>query len=257
MDQLLLQRFVDRRLSAEELRQLARQAQERPECWRELACAVIEDQLWQQAFLTTEQAIADGRRIAEAPRLAAAAQTSPSPGRQAMRSPFRANHQWLQWAVVACCLVAMPLLYWAGQSSERGTVSPRDIAAIERADPARTADQQFAATAVGGEPANSEPASRGPSVRNVDHSLPRIHTPYSLQLINNDQIRSTPLMLESTAREIGYRPAASSFPAELQSRLRRKGYQLDSKIYFLRGNTPDGRQIVVPIESVGLSPFGQ
>lgn len=256
MDQLLLQRFVDRRLSAEELRQLARQAQERPECWQELACAVIEDQLWQQAFLTTEQAAAGGRQSAEVPRLAPASQASLS-DRQAFRSPVRANHQWLQWAVVACCLVAMPLLYWAGKSSERGAVSPQDFAAVERAGLPRSADQQFAASAVGAESAVAEPTSRGPSVRNVDHTLPRIHAPYSLQLIDNDQIRSTPLMLESTAREIGYRPAASSFPAELQSRLRREGYQLDSKIYFLRGSIPDGRQIVVPIESVGLSPFGQ
>jgi hypothetical protein len=270
MNHLLLQRFVDRRLSVAELQRLAQEAESHPEHWRQLASAVIEEQLWQRT-LTSDRLLVFADQVVEESQAVPAGEAGLPANDHLARSntadrdpPISSSAQsgaardfwrgprmgWWQFVVVASCLMALPMVYWAGSRAHRGFEAPNPISQLSRSEAGVSAEDRLRVVD------EVRPATM-PLVHNADRQIPKIDAPFSLQFTNNQRVQSTPLLTETTAREIGYHPVASDFPQDLQNRLRRDGYQLRSQIYFLQGNTADGRQIIVPIESVGVTVFGQ
>ncbi|MBX3419493.1 MAG: hypothetical protein KF851_17965 [Pirellulaceae bacterium] len=256
MDNLRLQRFVDGHMSVEELQRLAKDAEAQTSLWRDLAVAVIEEKIWQRTL--TNDTLTCATESSESRLVRKSESGSPqSKGvftRDDKPSAFdhhsRSSSSWRSYIMVACSLLAFPLVFWAGLMT-----NPRsEVAELNKAQgPSETLpvaiDNSWRT--------NQDGATSNPPIRNADRRVPQINAPFSLQFSNNDQIQSTPLLPESTAREIGYRPSASDFPAELQNRFRRDGYQLNSQIYYLQWKTQDGREIIVPVESVNVAIFGQ
>lgn len=260
MDNLLLQRFVDGRLSVDELQRLAQDAEARPQLWRVLGAAVIEEQLWQRSLTNDSSSGANQPtpRTLNFINEINSQETSVSHSEiagiaQARTVEYRGRPQanWRSFMMVACSLLAMPLVFWMGMIANPGSPTSELAKGPESPEPKPFYSEDFMRV-----PAQANPVAT-PPIRNADRTIPKIETPFSFQFSNNEQIQSTPLLPETMAREIGYRPVASEFSPELQNRFRRDGYQLQSQIYFLQGKIPDGREIIVPIESVNLAAFGQ
>jgi hypothetical protein len=218
MNELAIQRLVDGRLSLEQIQKVLQEADATPELWKQIATAFLEEQLWQQSL--SKEPVAGAQ-----PRV-----TQPD------KSSSLSSHRWLPLAIAASLLLALPLVYSWGRFERplddqptTHSVTPTELA---RRDSSQAGNEQ--------------------KVRPAD-----FQTPYSVGIRNNNRYESVPVLPQSVAQELGYQPSESRIPPEVQAKLRREGYQLDSKIHFLRGSTGDGREIIVPVQKVQMQPYGQ
>jgi hypothetical protein len=217
MNELAIQRLVDGRLSLEQIQQVLQEAEATPQLWKQIAAAFLEEQLWQQS-LSKEPAAGAG-----------------TPTTRTEKSFSIPSYRWLPLALAASLLLVLPLVYSWGRFGR-----PLDNQPITR-------------SVTPGELAvNDASANSGQQIRPVN-----FQTPYSVGIRNNDRYESVPVLPQSVAQELGYQPSESRIPPEVQSKLRREGYQLDSKIHFLKGSTGDGREIIVPVQKVQMQPYGQ
>ena len=183
-------------------------------------------QLWKQiatAFLEEQLWL---QSLSKEP--AAGTSIKPSQVDEKLRSV--SSYRWLPLALAASLLLALPAVYSWGRF-ERPLDNPSITKSVTPAGPTANNEQQ---------------------VRPVN-----FQTPFSVGIRNNDRYESVPVLPQSVAEELGYQPSESRIPPEVQSRLRREGYQVGSKVHFLKGNTGDGREIIVPVQRVQLQPYGQ
>ena len=218
MDELAIQRLVDGRLSLAQIQQVLRNAEANPLHWQQIATAFLEEQLWQQS-LSKEPAA-----------------NVKTPATQIYRAVPAPVYRWLPLALAASLLLAVSLAYfWWGRFGR-----PFENQQVTHSAPA------------------PDIAVNDPLANNEQRVQPvSFQTPYSIGIRNNDRYESVPVLPQSVAQELGYQPTKSHIPAEVQSKLRREGYQLDSRLHYLKGSTGDGREIIVPVESVRMQPYGQ
>jgi hypothetical protein len=158
-----------------------------------------------------------------------------APATEIEKSVPAPKYRWIPLALAASLVLALSLVYtW------------------RRFDPAFENQQVTHSASVPNTSASEPLANNEQRVQPVS-----FQTPYSIGIRNNDHYESVPVMPQSVAQELGYQPSKSHIPVEVQAKLRREGYQLDSSIHYLKGSTGDGREIIVPVESVRMQPYGQ
>jgi hypothetical protein len=225
VDQRLLDRLVDGELSDEQERAVIARLEDTPDGWRRCALAFLESRCWQRAAdAVTRQG--DGE-----PRPAAAQQTS---------SAWRAQPWTWVLALAAVFLVAFGVgtfLPRAGSRSSR----------MEVAQPAAPALRPSPALAQVERPADQSVTDRvGPA---GDLYLG------NLKLVNDSGSEiDVPVYdwNQQVAEELMYRSQPLS--PDLARQLKR--HQVRSSRSYLPVRLEDGRQIVLPVQEVDITPVG-
>jgi len=223
IDQQLLDRLVDGELSDDEERALIARLEETPDGWRYCALAFLESRCWQRVAGAVTETCHEHPPVAQQGRTAAATNLAP----------------WT-WGlfVAATFLIALGLgSYLPGRRDHARTVKPSDAlpsTGRELADVRTRADQPV--------PLDQDPASDlylG-DLRFVNDSGKEIEVPvydWNPQMAEELMYRSQPL------------------PAELVRQLKR--HQVRSSRSFLPVRLKDGRDVVLPVQEVDITPVGR
>lgn len=226
---LELQRLADGELDRSQIRRLLHQAESDPGLYRRIALTLVEDQIWRREICAAEPG------TAETPTMA-------RPGRLTLADDGAAPRSWrvsgTSWLAVAAGLLVMT---WMGYAIGRRGEGLRS---------AGNAALPVAASAVPGNlPRTTDPASLSS------------YAPWQMQLVSNDGQplgpESLPVLPLSMARELGLEYQPVEIPEPLQRQVGRHGYRVEPRYQYIHGRTSDGRRLVVPIQEVRLSPWGQ
>lgn len=236
-ENLLLQRLVDGELDRQQVRRILHQAESEPALYRRIALAMIEDQIWRREILRREAA---GCESAPA--------SAPLDGGEALPARFaRQPENWMRRsAPLLAMAAAMLMMTWLGyRTGESRGVNARP------APSASLASQPAVLPATGDPDAAGQLAAR----TLLDQA------PYRMQMVSNESGQpegpSLPVMSINAAHEIGLQYQPTRIPDELQLECGRRGFRLQPQFQCLSGRTSDGRQILVPLEGVRVSPWGQ
>ncbi|MEZ6094240.1 MAG: hypothetical protein R3C03_08360 [Pirellulaceae bacterium] len=247
MNELQLQRLVDGRLTLPELQNVLRRVDGNEAQWKSIATAFVEEQLWQRELRTKSSE--DAITIAKSDLLANGQAEDSIPGIAPSRefSSNNAKGQWngsqmSRWSTLAAILIVVPTAFLIGWMSGNGSSDTPDSINF---------------------PSNSV-ASSNASVNTPiftqnevpEASFATINAPYSLQLMDGDQVINAPLLTTAMVRDLKYQPTLRKISNEIQQPLRKQGFELAPELHYVRGQTPDGRLIIVPIETVRLKNFG-
>jgi hypothetical protein len=224
INELRLQRLVDGVLTDAERTEFLQSLEDRPEAWREVALAFVEEQIWAAAVGAAERP--------------AVPRKPPAGAAHAVKRAFR-------WATLAACLlVAVGLGFGAGQWWTP-KIQPRLADRPENTAIVRDLDGQVS------------PEAPAPEILASDEAS----LPQQLEIEYGDgpsrQSLTVPVVHES---EMGGRVWRDPYAAEferLNRQLARSGYQLEWRTEYLGGNLRGGNQLVVPVRAVALRRRGQ
>jgi hypothetical protein len=223
LDELRLQRLVDGVLTDAERTDFLQSLEGRPEWWREVALAFVEEQVWGE---TVGSAQPGPEKV-----------LPPRPAGRGASTVTRAA-RWVSLA--ACLLIALGLGFGAGQWWPRGT-SPQPKPGPARAAAVLNVD---------------DAAPTAETLASEETSLPQ-----QLEIEYGDgpsrQSLTVPVVHES---QIGGRVWHDPYAAEferLNRELASRGYQLEWRTEYLGGNLRGGSQVVVPVRAIALRHRGQ
>jgi hypothetical protein len=223
IDESCLQRLVDGALSEGERREFLVGVDQRPELWREVALAFVEEQIWRH-------------EIAAALRCGDADECKSRPVRRAAASKRT-------WSMVSALAIGLLAMLAVGFQLGRWQSRSHQVAApmVEHAGSGESENDAHAVT--------PDPKSPESPLQDPDDQSPE----YRIMLPQVEgQIVDLPIYDESqidTASWEGERPVIVEV---LNERLSRRGYRADWQTRFLTGRLDDGRQVVVPWRTVSL-----
>ncbi len=222
-DDILFDRLVDGELSATERRQLVASLDDRPGGWRRCALAFLEAQTWRTDL---KQIV----RESDATPLPAGA-TAPLPARTSGRG-------LRLFAIAACVLLSFTLglaMREDGLSLRSATPNPGGELAIATAPP------------------SAPPTASLPRATKADEAL--------TFWVRNEQGQAQPLrvpLVDAAAldRQFGveFQPGLT---AAARSRLRERGYDVESKQRYAPLWLENGRPMIVPVEDTRIVPVSQ
>lgn len=229
--ELQIQRLVDGELARPQIQQLLAAAETRPELWRELAIALVEERI---LFAETRRFVrcgaADSVTLPEsAPVSATTTLLSRTAEQHGSSSAWRSAGLWLAAAAMLLCAAGL------------GFLAGRDFPAGRNGDPAA---------------AGSLLAGNGSLAPNSV-----AEGPYTFQLVDNQgqpiPNAVLPLLTEKAAAQLGYDPTRAGVPPALQSEFNRAGYELQPELKFIEGRMRDGRRVTVPYSDLKIRSYGQ
>lgn len=235
LDPLLLQRLVDGALPSAERAALLKAVEQRPELWREVALAFVEEQIWQSEI-----------------RLLGNQQESCSQEHAARKNaPGNWKRRVVQMMTVAAALLAMLAVgFRLGQWRQQSRLA--DVKATEgfggkmedRSQSPGDVNAQRSVDAVAGNEASTDAGAM-----------------VQLQLVTDDsgegRMVQVPVFLETEVPDGAWQPAVAESVQSLNRDLRRRGYQLNYRTQYVSGALDEQRQLVVPIRTVALQYQGQ
>ena len=269
-----LQHLVDGELSATETRELLRSIDCQSDDWRDIACAMIENQLFQKQFLLAAQHESNDEDAAVKNELAAAPvqqteQDSPLPVQRndhhsgSERRLFGFPLQSL--AMAAGLMIALTTGYLVGTSKNDSMLSTDTgnslIAESNLDDDADasnlvTNDEQELPTTT--DPADpTEPSSQISPASYVEFEMPNGETPPGQVPLYNvaDVKRLTGLQQDKQLDEATLNrllPELKMSP-EIRDQLGRSGYVVEVQTRYVTGDLGDGRKFIVPVRTMRWS----
>ncbi len=250
--QLLIQRLVDGELDRQQVRKLLHQAESESPMYRQIALAMVENQIWQREVCQLDSRMAGGESEAVAAP-ASSVHSNSAPVRSATHFDENPDHdgahswRWGQ-SLLALAVVAL-LMTWLGYSAGQW-----------RSSIGRGADG-FVQGASGNTAPDRMAAAPGTDVKQTNEDPYAQYSPYRMQMVSNDTgLKSDeefPVLPISTARELGVKYESIPPSGDLQRRLNRQGYELEPEIQYIRVQMDDGRQIIVPVQRMQLKQWGQ
>ncbi len=226
LDEVRLQRLVDGVLNDVERRDFLASLEDRPEHWREVALAFVEEQIWSDVVRAPEAK----------PSNVSPAKSEPIPVKDRM--------SWLQRiAMAACLLVVLGAGVWIGQWKANRSATPsrdghRTDNQIVEVDPN--------ATNMDAEPLDDEAFLR----------------PERLQIDFGDgpslQSLVVPVYHESQMADAAW--DEDLYAAEIERinrQLAPRGYRVELQTEYLGGSLSGSNQLVVPVRAISLQQRGQ
>jgi|GEM_PF-6698376 len=239
--QLMIQRLVDGELDRQQVRNLLHQAESESVMYRQIALAMVENQIWEKEICQLESADDAGNPVAGSEHSGDAGQVhaGPRPSDNAGRPrvmPWRKGPAFLALAMTTL------LMTWLGYSAGFWQ------SGMNRNSPDMNSGSSL-----------NVAGSRGAGVASVDPYSQ--YSPYRMQMVSNDSGLGSgeefPVIPISTARELGVQYELTQPSGELQRRLNSQGYELQPEIQYIRGHIDDGRQVIVPVGRMQLRQWGQ
>jgi hypothetical protein len=233
IDPIRLQALVDGEFSAAERRRVLSQIDDQPEQWRELALALLEEQTFRNEIrLMRSEASTVPRDEPNSVPLASLTGSS-----EAYNG--RVKKHWYTGPVLAACLmlsvgIAIGRFVMRGDmgsvpwGSNSGGLLVNDKTTHSDSDRLNGLTQE--------EYEKSLPVA--------DLRMP--NNGYEIPVYDVNQVDPA-LVYAKRAYEI----------EKAKEQLRRNGYDVDLQHNYLTGQLQDGRKVVVPIQEVGLRPYGQ
>lgn len=229
VDDKTLDRLVDGELCREEYDAVIRSLDQAPGEWRRCALAFLEAQ-------ALRRELGDLRREAAIPRPAPVAKPRPA-----------ASNRWpLLLAVAASFLVAFGL----------GLVIRPFAPATPVSDEVQVAEQAVPPDApIGGAP---RPATPAPAIEPTGRS-PSGNVMVMMDGGDGSGGRSVPVPVYdwSPQSEGMLSQTPTNVPAEVRRALRAMGCELRLNKHLIRGETTDGRPVLIPVEQVEIVPAGR
>ncbi len=225
-----LQRFVDRELTSAEEAEFLTGLDARPERWRDLALALVEDRVLRDGLGGLAGAGSSPRSAAPS-ELAAAVDSRSSARGVIVRRVFAAA------AVAAAVMI--------------GVFLGRRF--VERDDPAASGPDVVVED---GKPVTAPTHSDS---EETDGPVPVAR----VRLSKQDQDGGSPAELTVPVYDASQLAALERGEAEpagsddVDGELRRRGYSARSQVRYLQGRLADGRRVVIPTRSVAFYPHGQ
>jgi hypothetical protein len=224
IDERRLQRLVDGEMSPRERREFLEKLDAPPDAWRSVALAFVEDRVFSREIAGVYE---------NAP--AEASRSRPTPARGARQS----------YAVTAACAA---LALCAGFLWGRST--PPSPAAT---DAGRASVQPHA----GKTPNEAVPQDQAPVRPVPDNSIPQHRVQFVVGEGDAAQVIEVPAYTEDELRALAA-PTKGEIAVQLANQqLRRLGYRLEPQTQFLTGTLKDGRELMLPVQTMTVSYDGQ
>jgi len=259
LDAFKLQRLIDGQISFPEMREILLLAESQPGLWRSIATTYMENQLWRNEFRTAETCPDSSARVhathatsSEIAESRAATKSRRSGDHRSgdYRSGELRRNQWL--ALAGCMLLALGIGFAGGLMRNWGIPKLTDgTSGLAVNSPDRLAMPSAA---------SYPPSIRDSfdSVAGAQGGVNRAFRPaYHLQLENADGQQfmdsDIPLYEATDLRALDIlEPTPISL--ESQARWRQSGFRLDQATRYISGRLNDGREFIVPIQQIRLSP---
>lgn len=232
IDPIRLQALVDGECSAAERRRLLIQMESQPEQWRALALALLEEQIFRSEIRSMRSLGSDETRDKQQP--VSLVSTSDIDELRVTRSRRRR----LAGPILAACLM-LSFGIAIGRFVARG-----DLGAMPWQSDASS-------VLVDNQSAKPSSALGGLSQEEYEKTLPVADLrgnsgSYEIPVYDVNHVDPA-LVYAKRAYEI----------EKAKEQLRRNGYDIDLQHNYLTGQLQDGRKVIVPIQEVGLRPYGQ
>ncbi len=225
-----LQRLVDGELDFAEIQQLMQSAENKPELWRQIASAFVEDQLWLAQF-------ADHAGM---PAMQVVAPVKPEPPPKA-GVPGQANGvRW--WSIAAMLALALTVGFLSGRGdfAQRAPLSDPVTADRKWVDPGSPSAPMALA-----QHDNRAPASQiNPAFYHM-----QLEDPQGNRYLDSE----IPLYSVTQSTDLR-RLDAGEIPPVVQEQARNSGYQVHQDIRYVSGQLNDGRRFIIPIRNYRFSP---
>lgn len=229
IDPIRLQALVDGECSAAERRRLLSEIDSQPERWRELALALLEEQTFRNEIRLMRSEASTVKRTEKNLNSLSSLVNDQD------RFSDRVKKRWYAAPVLAACLmlsvgVAIGRVMRVGVGSFEWGSNSGDMLVENQ---------------------STNLKSKGLTQDEYEKTLPvaDLRTPssgYEIPVYDVNHVDPA-LVYAKRAYEI----------EKAKEQLRRKGYDLDLQHNYLTGQLQDGRKVVVPIQEVGLRPYGQ
>jgi hypothetical protein len=226
-DPIYLQRLVDGELDRTNARKLLEMAETSPHLWREMAGAFVENQFWQQDFEQLNHDDANNRMDPV---------SRPSESPTILKMPY-----WLSLAAGIMLALTTGLLIGRNLDGLTGSDHLPRVGNAPASPGNLLVDQQPSSAAMG------------------NQTLVDYRPDYHLELEDangNPYFGSeVPLYSAATAQKAGIRlDQPSQIPSDFVDRVNRNGYGIRQNMNYISGRLNDGRQFVVPVRTINLSP---
>lgn len=231
-DPIYLQRLVDGELSRPDTRKLLEMAESNPHLWREMASAFVENQIWQTDFdqLNHDETIA----------IAKSAVSSKEPARAGVQGKTKIP---IWFSLAAGILLALTTGLLVGRYGE-GLLFNHGNPIVKNND-AVPGDKVLV----------QSPKTDKPGERTLVDYQPDYHLEFEDANGNPYFGSEIPLYRASKAEQAGIDVNQPSLiPIEFVERAGRRGYGVKQDLNFISGRLSDGRQFVVPVRTINLSP---
>lgn len=233
IDPIRLQALVDGECSAAERRRLLNQIDNSPEQWRELALALLEEQTFRNEIRLMRHEASNPMRSestsASLTSLAGITETNNG----------RVKKHWYTGPVLAACLM-LSVGVAIGRFVMRGDIS--SVPWGSNAGGLLVGDRTTQSNSDNTRGLTQEEYERTLPVADLRGSGNR----YEIPVYDVNQVDPA-LVYAKRAYEI----------EKAKDQLRRNGYELDLQNNYFTGQLQDGRKVIVPIQEVGLRPYGQ
>lgn len=252
-----LQRLVDGELSIEQIRQLMITAENNPSQWREIACAVVEDQLFQRQFAADDRLAQEEESVqeffseqVESPQLSVSKETSKESEHKKSSGPLLHS-----LALAAGLLIALLTGYLAGSSR---MPSNANLPIVQTPSTSNQEEDFELASNNNKEVNQSRDFNRISPASYVEFDPPNGETPkgqvplYTIEDIRTLTGQGEEAELDSkTLRQL---LPSSSVTDDLRKELGESGYQVKVEVKYVSGNLGEGRKFVVPMRTIRWVP---
>jgi hypothetical protein len=250
-----LQRLVDGELDLDQTRQVLVEAENNPSNWREIACAMVENQIFRKQFLASggSGSLAQDTVATNQPVDEIQIKSVDSLPVKRFAIPFQ------NLALAAGLLIALTTGYLVGSShlpsfDPSGTMAETPVEK-QSSDGLVNGLADPSPRVAANDDGSSDQISPASFVQfeTPDGRAPKGQVPLFLPedfqvLIGKDRANKfDPQTLRQLLPELG-------ITDELKAQLGRSGYQVDVHVDYVSGNFSDGRKFVVPMRTVRWSP---
>ncbi|XZE18553.1 hypothetical protein SH449x_003850 [Pirellulaceae bacterium SH449] len=233
IDPIRLQALIDGECSAAERRQLLQQIDSQPDQWRDIALALLEEQVFAKDIRTLR-----GKAIQNSTAEMPVATHSVFLDQEISKRPV-ARKGWRFGPVLAACL-ALSVGLTIGRFVLRGDGD--SLLGNSNGNPMLVDNATEKSGAKAQAEFNQDEYERSLPVADLRSSNNR----YEIPIYDVNHVDPT-LVLAKRAYEV----------ERAKEQLRRQGYDIDLQQNYLTGQLNDGRKVIVPIQEVGLRPYGQ
>ena len=254
LDELTLQRLVDRELSHEQVRQLLAEVEFGDDAtnWKKIALAFTENQMFERAFHQVESAPATGeiRAICESSNVV------DLPKLSNIEETTRKN-SWWSTALAVSLLLAMTAVYQLSKTSPQVDsdlliLSPptvdRPVAVVE-SEPIKSFDRMTLASYEPDHQLRAEDVDSA-SIGKHNSSIPL----YDVGRLNPEQLANL-RGDDRAAREAMFTQVLpKSFSPKVVQQLQQSGGMVDQSLEFISGRLDDGRSYVIPYRTIRFLP---
>lgn len=233
--ELQLQRLADGELNRRQISALLQQAQSQPELWESMALAFVENQVLQREIAAGQDEAVWTRTARRAEHKSPASQRPPS---------------WRWWSALAATWLLMPLAYWTGSLNSASSFGPSPQVAVNEVQQHDSKQDPGLLAQNDGQSPSREP------------NPPLYSAPYRMNLVSRDGTRlvENPVPIYPDALyDVSGLSEVPTTPISLDARqkLHRWGLQVRPQTTLIEVRLEDGREIVVPIHSYTVTPYGQ